>query len=78
MSEISEKDTNERPMREKMAKNTTGVCVPLGPREGAITTQHMANSHQFMLASRAQMAFATNGDIYGRSEKSTHAANAVS
>ena len=46
--------------------------------EGAITTQHMANSHQFMLASRAQMAFATNGDIYGRSEKSTRAANAVS
>ena len=35
LSEISEKDTNERPMREKMAKNTTGdmsVCVPLGPK----------------------------------------------
>ena len=32
LSEISEKDTNERQMREKMAKNTTGVCVPLGPK----------------------------------------------
>ena len=34
-SEISENDANESPMREKMAKNTTGdtsVCVPLGPK----------------------------------------------
>ena len=39
--------------------------------EGAITTQHMANSHQFMLASRAQMAIDFGGPFQKRASMIT-------
>ena len=76
---MSENETNEMPMREKMAKNTTGdmsVCGRSDRRRQQFPAR--ASSLFLLLAScAAQMAFAATVNLQGRCDKSTRAADAI-